>query len=69
MDSMQIKSAFMRYVISMALTRYIKKKFGPDIAIDVQNIDASFDGDNVTANLNLAIVMDKNEVSKLLAKI
>ena len=68
MDEMLInlKSKFMRKVISKLLSKSIKSKTGYEIDVQFDELNASFEDGEITVKANLEAKMSKDEFMKIL---
>ena len=70
MDELKIKSSFMRNLLTKIISRTIKKKYGYDVDILLNDLVVTFDS-NGQAHLhtNIDLYMDKNELTKIVKSI
>ena len=68
MDEMLInlKSKFMRKVVSKLLSKSIKSKTGYEIDVQFDELNASFEDGEITVKANLEAKMSKDEFMKIL---
>ena len=68
MDEMLInlKSKFMRKVVSKLLSKSIKSKTGYEIDVQFDELNASFEDGEITVKANLEVKMSKDEFMKIL---
>ena len=68
MDEMLInlKSKFMRKVVSKLLSKSIKSKTGYEIDLQFDELNASFEDGEITVKANLEAKMSKDEFMKIL---
>ena len=66
MDEMKIKSFWMRGVISNEIRKLLKKKFGCDIDIHLNDLEVSVIDGNLQAHLDTYLEIEKQELTKLL---
>ena len=68
MDEMLInlKSKFMRKVVSKLLSKSIKSKTGYEIDVRFDELNASFEDGEITVKANLEAKMSKDEFMKIL---
>ena len=61
-----LKSKFMRKVVSKLLSKSIKSKTGYEIDIQFDELNASFEDGEITVKANLEAKMSKDEFMKIL---
>ena len=61
-----LKSKFMRKVVSKLLSKSIKSKTGYEIDIQFDELNASFEDREITVKANLEAKMSKDEFMKIL---
>ena len=61
-----LKSKFMRKVISKLLSKSIKSKTGYEIDVQFDELNASFEDGEITVKANLEAKMSKDEFMKIL---
>ena len=61
-----LKSKFMRKVVSKLLSKSIKSKTGYEIGIQFDELNASFENGEITVKANLEAKMSKDEFVKIL---
>lgn len=68
MDEMVInlRTKFMRKVVSKLLSKSIKSKTGYEIDVQFDELNASFEGGEITVKANLEAKMSKDEFVKIL---
>lgn len=59
MDSMKIKSKFMRKIVSGIVERAIKDKFGYDVDVQLYNVDVEIEDSHSTITLSAKIDTDE----------
>lgn len=64
MDIMQIKSNFMRGLISKFIASAIYKKLGYKVKIDLEDIDVKVDEETAHIHINADVDMSVNELKK-----
>ncbi len=69
MDEMRIESRFATSIVSKLITLLIKKKFGYDVKLILNEINASVIGGKTRVHLDLDAELDKEELSKILKSI
>ena len=61
-----LKSKFMRKVVSKLLSKSIKSKTGYEIDVQFDELNASFEDGEITVKANLEAKMSKDEFMKIL---
>ena len=61
-----LRSKFMRKVISKLLSKSIKSKTGYEIVVQFDELNASFEDGEITVKANLEAKMSKDEFMKIL---
>ena len=61
-----LKSKFMRKVVSKLLSKSIKSKTGYEIDVQFDELNASFEDGEITVKANLEAKMSKDEFVKIL---
>lgn len=61
-----LKSKFMRKVVSKLLSKSIKSKTGYEIDVRFDELNASFEDGEITVKTNLEVKMSKDEFMKIL---
>lgn len=61
-----LKSKFMRKVVSKLLSKFIKSKTGYEIDVQFGELNASFEDGEITVKANLEAKMSKDEFMKIL---
>ena len=61
-----LKSKFMRKVVSKLLSKSIKSKTGYEIDVQFDELNASFEDGEITVKVNLEAKMSKDEFMKIL---
>lgn len=61
-----LKSKFMRKVVSKLLSKSIKSKIGYEIDVQFDELNASFEDGEITVKANLEAKMSKDEFMKIL---
>ena len=61
-----LKSKFMRKVVSKLLSKSIKSKTGYEINVQFDELNASFEDGEITVKANLEAKMSKDEFMKIL---
>ena len=61
-----LKSKFMRKVVSKLLSKSIKSKTGYEIDVQFDELNASFENGEITVKANLEAKMSKDEFMKIL---
>ena len=61
-----LKSKFMRKVVSKLLSKSIKSKTGYEIDVQFDELNASFEDGEITVKANLEAKMNKDEFMKIL---
>ena len=61
-----LKSKFMRKVVSKLLSKSIKSKTGYEIDVQFDELNASFEDGEITVKANLEVKMSKDEFMKIL---
>ena len=61
-----LKSKFMRKVVSKLLSKSIKSKTGYEIDVQFDELNASFEDGEITVKANLEAKMSKDEFMKVL---
>ena len=61
-----LKSKFMRKVVSKLLSKSIKSKTGYEIDLQFDELNASFEDGEITVKANLEAKMSKDEFMKIL---
>lgn len=61
-----LKSKFMRKVVSKLLSKFIKSKTGYEIDVQFDELNASFEDGEITVKANLEAKMSKDEFMKIL---
>ena len=61
-----LKSKFMRKVVSKLLSKVIKSKTGYEIDVQFDELNASFEDGEITVKANLEAKMSKDEFMKIL---
>ena len=61
-----LKSKFMRKVVSKLLSKSIKSKNGYEVDIQFEELNANFDGGGIMVKANLEAKMSKDEFMKIL---
>lgn len=69
MDEMRIESRFMTGIISKLVTLAIRKKFGYDIKLNLNEVNASVIGGKTRVHLDLDAELDTEELTKILKSI
>ena len=63
-----LKSKFMRKVVSKLLSKSIKSKTGYEIDVQFDELNASFEDGEITVKANLEAKMSKDEFMKILKR-
>lgn len=66
MDEMRIKSAFLTNIIARIIERLIKEKFGYEMKMAIEEINASCKDGKCVAGVNLRVYMSENELKRLM---
>lgn len=66
---LNLGSKFMRKLATKFLKRYIKKQFGYDVKIDLEELNIEYRDGDVKIKTNLEFQMDRYEFKKVLKKI
>ena len=61
-----LKSKFMRKVVSKLLSKSVKSKTGYEIDVQFDELNASFEDGEITVKANLEAKMSKDEFMKIL---
>ena len=63
-DIMQIKTSFMRGMLSKLISLAIKTKFGYKIKVDLEDIDIKIDEENAHIHVNGSVDMKVDDLKK-----
>ncbi len=69
MDEMKIESRFMTSIISKLITLAIRKKFGYDVKLNLNEVNATVIGGKSHVHLDVDAELDKDELTKILKDI
>lgn len=70
MDMLSINTAFTRNIASFFLSKFIKKKFGYDVTVDLRELDVSHaKDDDVRIKLNLYAKISEEEYKHIIADV
>lgn len=69
MDEMKITSKFTRNVISKIIKKVLKKKFGYDIDVQLDQLNATFINEKAHIRLSIDADLDQAELMKILKNI
>lgn len=68
-DMIQIKSLLVSKVASKLIERYIFKKTGYNVSIQLDDFVATYDGNSMKLNVTAAINIDKNDFQYLCSEV
>lgn len=66
MDEMKIKSHFLRGIFSKVITKKIKKKYGYDVNIDINDIDVVLTEGKIQLHVDLNGCADQEILSEIM---
>jgi hypothetical protein len=69
MDEMSIKTGFMRGIISKIVTKFVTKKTGYDIKIEVDELDVKNFADKAVVRIALQGDINREDLKKILAEL
>ena len=62
MDIMQIRTSFMRKLLSKLVSKIIKDKFGYKVNVNIGDLTVNIDDENAKVNLNVELGMNVNDL-------
>jgi hypothetical protein len=68
-DSLNIKSDFMKSIVSKFVTKIAKKNIGDGTDVEVKDIGAYCDEENVVVSLNIKLTTKRSNLYKILEKV
>ena len=66
MDKMILESEFVRGIISKLMKRAVKKKYGYDIDVNIDKVNATYANGKMNIQLGLSTELTKEELFKIL---
>ena len=69
MDMLRIKTTLMKNIVSLTLSKWIKKKKGYDIKISIEDLDISYDDKDCTAHVMANLKTDKTILNDILVEL
>ncbi|MEY8515367.1 CTP synthase [Lachnospiraceae bacterium 29-84] len=66
MDEMKIGSKFMKNLVSKLVKSEVKKRVGYEVDIQLNELDAAFDGGKAHIHLSVDAELSKEELTKIL---
>lgn len=68
MDEMVIKSSYMSRILSKIVTKFLKKKLGKEVEIQVKELKANIDNNDIHADLTVHVTMSKGSLLAILGE-
>ena len=68
-DMLRIKSLLVSKVVSKLIERYIFKKTGYNVSLQLDDFVATYDGNSMKLNVTAAIDIDKNDFQYLCSEV